>query len=425
MAAPRALVLTVGTGTADQLEATLLTPLRKSIEKGAWERIVLLPSKQTEGSAFALKEAHKAQAVDVRALRHAGDEENVDACFEHFDRELAKLLEAGIAAGDVTIDFTRGTKAMSAALALAAVVHGVRTLRYICSGQRDQQGMVVPGTESPSDFQTVKVTLRRDLDRALDLLRAGQFAAAERLCAIPPVGALGNDFRWAKWAAQFWGTWDRFDYNAAEGLLAAAGLPRMPAWVKEFRPDERSVSLLGRLKAKLPREPRNCVAPCRDLAADLLANAGRRLMERQTEEVLVRAYRVVELIGQYRLFSQGFDSGDLRLPGDLQAKIQAEGEVLRPDREGKIQIGREAIAKLLSVLGDARAKELLDLDWMGDFTVKARNKSILIHGFRAKTRRDNLAELERLLQRVEEFFLAENEKNGARVAAARFPFLTP
>jgi hypothetical protein len=148
-------------------------------------------------------------------------------------------------------------------------------------------------------------------------------------------------------------------------------------------------------------------------------------MERQTEEVLVRAYRVVELIGQYRLFSQGFDSGDLRLPGDLQAKIQAEGEVLRPDREGKIQIGREAVAKLLSVLGDARAKELLDLDWMGDFTVKARNKSILIHGFRAKTRRDNLAELERLLQRVEEFFLAENEKNGARVAAARFPFLTP
>jgi CRISPR-associated protein (TIGR02710 family) len=419
MAAPRALVLTVGTGTADQLEATLLTPLRKSIEKGAWERIVLLPSKQTEGSAFALKEAHKAQAVDVRALRHAGDEENVDACFEHFDRELAKLLEAGIAAGDVTIDFTRGTKAMSAALALAAVVHGVRTLRYICSGQRDQQGMVVPGTESPSDFQTVKVTLRRDLDRALDLLRAGQFAAAERLCAIPPVGALGNDFRWAKWAAQFWGTWDRFDYNAAEGLLAAAGLPRMPAWVKEFRPDERSVSLLGRLKAKLPREPRNCVAPCRDLAADLLANAGRRLMERQTEEVLVRAYRVVELIGQYRLFSQGFDSGDLAAcQGTCRQRFRLRVEVLRPDREGKIQIGREAIAKLLSVLGDARAKELLDLDWMGDFTVKARNKSILIHGFRAKTRRDNLAELERLLQRVEEFFLAKTRRT-ARVSPPR------
>jgi hypothetical protein len=283
------LLLTVGTGTVDQLEATLLTPLRKSIEKGEWERIVLLPSKQTEGSAFTLKEAHKAHPMDVRALRHAGDEENVDACFEHFERELAKLLEAGIAAEDVTVDFTRGTKAMSAALALAAVVHGVRTLRYICSAQRDQQGMVIPGTESPSDFQTAKVTLRRDLERALHLLRAGQFAAAERLCAVPPAGALGNDFRWAKWAAQFWGAWDRLDYNAAEGLVAAAGLPRMPAWVKQFTPEEPSVNLLGHLKARLAREPRNCVGPCRDLAADLLANAGRRLTERQTEEVLVRA----------------------------------------------------------------------------------------------------------------------------------------
>ena len=271
----------------------------------------------------------------------------------------------------------------------------------------------------------MKVTLRRDLERALHLLRAGQFAAAEQLCAIPPAGALGIDFRWAKWTAQFWGTWDRFDYNAAEGLLAAAGLPRMPVRAKEFKPGESSASLLGRLKAKLPREPQRCVAPCRDLAADLLANAGRRLAERQTEEVLVRAYRVVELIGQYRLFSHGYDSGDLQLPEGLRARIKAEGEAMHPDRDGKILIGREAVAKLLRVLGDVRANELLDLDWMGTITVRARNKSILIHGFRARTRRDNLREVESLLQKVEEFFLAENENNAARLAAARFAFLAP
>jgi phage-related protein len=57
--------------------------------------------------------------------------------------------------------------------------------------------------------------------------------------------------------------------------------------------------------------------------------------------------------------------------------------------------------------------------------VKARNKSILIHGFRAKTRRDNVADIETLLRRVADFFLEENEKNAERLAAARFPFLAP
>jgi hypothetical protein len=314
---------------------------------------------------------------------------------------------------------------MSAALVLAAVVHGVPSLRYITSGRRDDRGMVVPGTEVPRDFPTARITVRRDLDRAQRLLRAGQFAACERICAIRPAGPLGSDVVWAKWAARFWGAWDRFDYISAEALLHANGLPRMPAWVKEFWPEEASAKLLAKLRPSLPRKPQECVSPCRDLAADLIANAGRRLAERQTEEVLVRAYRVVELIGQYRLFSRGFDSGDLRLPPDLKIKLETDGEALRPNREGAIQISREAVAKLLRILADPLAEDLLDLKWMGCLSVKARNKSVLIHGFRAKTRRDNLADLEILLKRVEDFFHAEDEKNAARLTAARFPFLTP
>ena len=106
---------------------------------------------------------------------------------------------------------------------------------------------------------------------------------------------------------------------------------------------------------------------------------------------------------------------DLCLPADLKAKLEAEGEVVRPNRDGKIQIDREAVAKVLNIFGDQRAKDLLVLDWMGGLSVKARNKSILIHGFRAKTRRDNVADVETLLRRVADFFLEENEKNAERL----------
>lgn len=419
------LLLTVGTGTKDQLEESLLIPLRKSIENGNWARIVLLPSKETAANAEAVSKANPSWPIVVRPLRKPGDEEDVDACFGHFERELAKLLEEGFAADSVIADFTRGTKAMSAALVLAAVVHGVRTLRYIVSPQRDQRGLVIAGSETPRNFRTANVTDRRDLERAMHLLRAGQFAAAERICSFPPPGILKNDFRWAAWAAQFWGAWDRLDYATAAALVDSPGLGRRPVWMREFAPGDAGARLLGRLKPPLPREPRNCVAPCRDLAADLLANAGRRLAERQTEEVLVRVYRVVELIGQYRLFSWGLDSGDLRLSADLNENLEAQGELLRPNHDGRVQIGREAVAKLLTVLGDPLAKDLLNLDWIGLFSVKARNRSVLIHGFRAKTRRDNFGHVETLLAQVENFYLRENDKNAVRLVAARFPFLTP
>ncbi len=419
----RALVLTVGTGTADQLEETLLTPLRKSIEKGQWAKIVLLPSKQTESNAFALRDANPQYPIEVRPLRRLGDEDNVDACFEHFERQLAVLVEAGFAPAGVTADFTRGTKAMSAGLVLAAIVHDIRTLRYITSPQRDCRGMVMPGSEAPSDFTTAKITVGREFERALHLMRAGQFAAAERICAIPPTGPLGGDVRWAKWAAQFWGCWDRFDYRAAAALSEANGLPRRPAWIREFWPLDGNLKSLRLLAPKLPESMEQRVAVCRVLAADILANARRRLAEGQTEEVLVRVYRALELVGQYRLLSRGFDSGDLRPPKDWARKLIDTGSPLRPDRDGKIQIGRELVAHLLEHLGDPLADQLLNLDWVGEISPAARNKSILIHGFSSRTggRKDRV---ETLLSRVEAFYSAEDSGNPARLAAVRFPFLS-
>ena len=421
---PKALVLTVGTGTAGQLEETLLTPLRKSIEKGQWAKIVLLPSKQTESNAFALKAANPQYPIEVRALRRPGDEEDVDACFEHFERQLAVLLEAGFAPAGITADFTRGTKAMSAALVLAAIVHGIRTLRYITSPQRDSRGMVLPGSEALSDFTTAKITVHREFERALHLMRAGQFAAAERICAIPPRGPLGGDVRWVKWSAQFWGGWDRFDYRAAAALSEANGLPRRPAWIKEFWPLDENLKSLRCLAPKLPESMEQRVSVCRVLAADILANARRRLAEGQTEEVLVRVYRALELVGQYRLLGRGFDSADLRPPKDWTAKLASEGTSLRADWDRKIRIGRELVAHLLGHLGDPLAEQLLNLDWVGEISPAARNKSILIHGFSSRTggRKDKV---ETLLSRVEAFYSAENSGNPARLDAARFPFLSP
>src|SRR5262249_2377644 len=121
----KVLILSVGTGDVQKLRETLLDPLKKSIRKGDWSKVVLLPSQFTKETALQLQDELKDTPIESRPLPRAGAEDDADACFAHFDDVLASIRAEGYAPGAVLVDFTRGTKAMSAALVLAAVRHGL------------------------------------------------------------------------------------------------------------------------------------------------------------------------------------------------------------------------------------------------------------------------------------------------------------
>jgi hypothetical protein len=166
----RSLLLTVGTGNIEDLEASLFVPLRISIERGEWERIVLLPSLVTADNADVLRERLAGLPIAIEPLPKPGVEDDADQCFEHFDRVIEGLLADGFAAEEIVVDFTRGTKAMSAALVLAAVRHGIPRLRYIASASRDARGLVIPGTEELRETSTARATARRIIDLARGLM---------------------------------------------------------------------------------------------------------------------------------------------------------------------------------------------------------------------------------------------------------------
>lgn len=422
------LLLTVGTGTAEELDATVLKPFAKSIQKGEWEKVVLFPSKVTEGNAFLLRDAHPSVPIEVKALRKAGAEEDVDACFEHFDMEIGRLKESGFASAGMTADFTRGTKAMSAGLALAAVAQGIGKLRYVGATKRDGRGMALPGFEVAAETSADSVLERQLLLRGLDYLRAGNFRAAAGLFPGWPTiqysGPRVAEIRWLCWLAAFWGAWDSFDYKKAKELSAESRQPKGKlGWLAELTPSKDQIELLAQLTKREPDAWAEKANGCRALAADLLANAGRRLREGQTEEALVRAYRVLELIGQLRLFGHELDSEDIdRRHGIARGWLAAQTDAPREDSMGRLPIGREKVASLLSALGDDLAPKLTQLDWLGEFQPQLRNRSILIHGFKSRTR-EKTAEITELLKRLEEFYEGESEGNARRLAAARFGFL--
>src|SRR5579875_2928698 len=144
MSQARALAATVGTGRACQLEDSLYRPILKSICEGQFSRVVLLPSQQTKTHAEELKQRLTHLQVEVAPLPNADDENDVDACFGHFDNSIRKLIQSGFPPDAIEADFTRGTKAMSAALALAAVRNQIPRLRYV-EGDRDREPAARPG----------------------------------------------------------------------------------------------------------------------------------------------------------------------------------------------------------------------------------------------------------------------------------------
>lgn len=122
---------------------------------------------------------------------------------------------------------------------------------------------------------------------------------------------------------------------------------------------------------------------------------------------MLRAYRVLEMLGQARLFDHGLDSA--ALPADheqvrqLQRELKKKGSAgFGTNKDGTRNAGRELVARLLKRLKDPLAQELLDVGSKGALRIASRNQSVLIHGFEAVGPTDGnlLDELYRELQEL-------------------------
>ena len=156
------------------------------------------------------------------------------------------------------------------------------------------------------------------------------------------------------------------------------------------------------------------------MASDLLANAERRVRDQHFEDAQLRAYRVLELLGQIRLFGRGYDNADLPEDDDaITAFDAAQRKSGRPGSSstgGKRTAGRETTAHLLKHLGDPLADDLLRFGrrWTG---MARRNVSILIHGFTATA--PEKEELTDALGRIESLLKQDHPRAGDWLQVAR------
>lgn len=318
--------------------------------------------------------------------------EELGPCYKELRRTIPEILaETRIRPEDVLVDYTGGTKTMSAALVLAAA-EMFQQFSYVGGEQREKGGLgvTVDGRErllyQDNPWGELAV---REVERACDLWRGCQYEDAARILR-EVAGRVPKKIRFETIAdlAGAMAARHRLDFRDATrglgnviGKLAALfdgrGTDSPVTWVEE------SIRL--------------CHECSKDSVSDmfmkeLLDNTLRTAGQGRYEDAAARLYRAMEMQAQIWL-AQTTDN--LFVNGRIKAgshgmlpEVLKGSPYCQPDERGEIRLSMERSFHVLALLDHERAKVIVgDLVLMHKSrwrtATEKRNSSILAHGVAA------------------------------------------
>ncbi len=315
--------------------------------------------------------------------------QDLASCLDHL-RQLTPVATEWAARGasfQVVVDFTGGTKCMSAAI-------GIQASRWPCSFSyvggnertKDGVGVVVSGAEkivhqaNPWDalgYQAVEeyVVL---FDQHAFLAAANIAAVTTKRVSRPDrkreLSSLGQ-------LAKALDAWDRFDHKTSSNLLDSVSKSAndLRAVLGATRGD-RVLAGAARLAEHLSQLGQ-ATPPSRLHVLDLLANAKRRKDEGRFDDAVARLYRAIEAIAQVALKEKhGIESTE-RVPLERVPDPLRNTWTSRAD-EGVVAVGLQDAYALLELLSDPVGMQFRNAGLNGKISpLVARNRSILAHGF--------------------------------------------
>ncbi|MCS3918743.1 TIGR02710 family CRISPR-associated CARF protein [Fervidibacter sacchari] len=379
---PKGMVITVGVGGG--IEHAIALSIRNSNP----DHIVFLVTEQSEKTLEKIEQEAKGLGITLPPYEteRIRDENDAELAYEAAVSAIRKLGEKDIAPSDITVDYTTGSKPMSAGALYAAIMEGCAEIVYV-TGQRDKNGRVISGTEKFITAVPNRLMARRILTEAVRLFNAWQFTAAKQLVDefLQPfpkdkVAELFPDLDSLSKLCAAYQAWDAFDHITAQKAFEEIDRQTMERWSPDGQ-IARNKGWVNKLARKLmAQNPTERL--CKELLVDLWANALRRLKEGRFIDAVARLYRLTELVAQFRLWHQyGIDTSDVdisKVPENVRERLENYR-----DEKGKVKIPLRASYELLEALDDEIGKawakpELRD-------ALSARNNSITAHGLEPVT----------------------------------------
>lgn len=371
----KALIITVGTGIGPSKEAveSIAQGIAFSIRHHNPDLVVCLVTEESQKQTLpVVEELCQGKQFKVEKIK---DKDDVNHIYEVVGSQIKRLKEKGY---DIAVDFTSGTKSMSAGAVLAATTEEVE-ISYV-TGVR-VEGKVVRGTEKAMSYSPIMGSIRIQEKIMEELFNLHQYEAClaiiDNIMNRVLVPEIVERFRLFKQIVEGYSSWDKFDHETArEKLLKVATVP------------DENKEFLGKLRSE--KEER-----MKFLIADLLNNAGRRAVEGKYDDAVARLYRNIELIAQLKLKEKGIETFNVdlnKIPLESREKLEKE-----KDSEGRIRIGLAKAYDLLNNFEDKLGKRFVSDENLKNL-LRKRNESILAHGLTPIT----LSDYEQLYQIVME-----------------------
>jgi len=385
----KALILSVG-GTVE--------PLARTLAEHQPCVVCFFASQQTVvhvGSA--LEKASRATQGNWRPRAYhtvlADDAEDLIHCYGCALQAASWIQRQDVSPCDVIVDYTGGTKTMTAALALATVGKGY-SFSYVGGTDRTKGGLgiVVNGAEVVrarlDPWNLFAVEERRRIALAFN---AFQFEAAlgiigdllDRATLDPP------QHRWfevLRIVCEGYRAWDRFEY--AEALDRFNRVRKSLETLAELGPEKEARNLAptvadhARFLDLLRTEWDGFRKASAAMVRDLVGNAQRRAAEGKFDDAVARLYRATEMIGQIRFQSPPLDSPTGEVPPERIPEFLRDEyctKYLDADTR-KLKLPLFAVYRVLQAIGSVEGKAFFSRE--DDFRkrLNARNQSLLAHG---------------------------------------------
>ena len=371
-------------------------PVAESILHWRPERILFVPSADTakgidDIQKYLAEKEYSLGAGQYDTIR-LSDPQDFSQCV----REMRSGLESRVvewrtrgAGYECVVDFTGGTKCMSAALALVARPWPDSRFSYVGGGKRDRNdvGGVVSGSEqvmhSVNPWDELGYQVVEDAVAAFD---HHAFGEGVRMLRNAMIRILDNNSRKSELStlAMFmegYDFWSRSEYGKAFNEFEKCE-KRLNDLVESLSPIPKQCiqGYIDQAKSRLKLLKEGSDRPTQALLKDLISDAARRRREGRHVDAVARLYRAVEATAQLRLWDEyEILTGKVaieNLPESIRRRLEKQS------KDGTVKLALQDSYEFLIQKQDKLGKCFESLGWNNENSpLSRRNDSISGHGF--------------------------------------------
>ena len=372
-------------------------PVAASILRWRPDRVLFVPSSDTKKQIIDIRK--RLEGHDEYRLCEGQYETILVSNHEDFSRcvqDMRSGLESRVAEWrergngyECVVDFTGGTKCMSAALALVARPWSGSRFSYVGGKMRDLDnvGIVISGSEqvvnSANPWDALGYQVVEEAVAAFDL---NAFAAGASILQSAMTRSLDDNTRKHEFNAlamfmEAYNLWSRSEYGEAFNEFENCE-KRLNDLVESLHPipKQRIRGFIDQAKSRLKYLKDGSDHPTRELLEDLISDAARRRREGRHVDAVARLYRAVEAIAQLRLWDEFNILTSKVAVDDLPDSMRER--LAKQSKNGAVKLGLQGAYEFLIQKRDLTGKLFESLGWNGEKSpLSIRNNSIAGHGY--------------------------------------------